>query len=267
MKNSILSPTELAQYTIDVGQAKVAKSNKTVLISSIFSGAFIAFAALASLGATYGLYANGNTANLDTYGLAKFFQGIVFAAGLMFIIFLGTDLFTGNSLISMAVLDKKTTVQKMIKNWTIVFFGNLIGALIIGLLVYKSGVFGWSDSLYGDILHKTIESKSNLAFSTAFFSGILCNVLVCSIVLATYAVKDTTTKQLIILSGILLFVAGGYEHVVANMGYYAGALLMGDFPNIGDVLVNNIIPVTLGNVVGGALFIGAAYYYMVKDKL
>ncbi len=272
MVNGILSPADLARYTIDVGQAKVAKSNKSILISAIFSGSFIAFAALASLGATYGLYSNPGLANpdilgIDTYGLAKFFQGIIFSAGLMFIIFLGTDLFTGNVLIAMSVFDKKVKLRKMFSNLGLVFIGNLIGALIVGVLVYKSGVFGWSNELYAKVLNKTIVAKSNLDFSTALFSGILCNWLVCAIVLATYAVKDTTSKLLIIGSGILLFVVGGYEHVIANMGYYAGALLQKDFPSIVDTIVNNIIPVTIGNIFGGAIFVAGGYYYMVKEKM
>ncbi len=283
MSNLLLTPVEIAEYTMTTGEAKVKKSIKTILISAFFSGAFISFGALCSLAATYSLFAP-NELGIATYGIGKYLQGFLFASGLMFVIFLGTDLFTGNCLIFMAWLDKRVSFKKMVANWSLVWIGNLIGAILVGTLVYKSGIFAWSDSLFGGVLVKVGYAKSNLDFTTAFFSGVVCNWLVCLIILATYAVKDTTTKMAIIILGIMIFVASGSEHVVANMGYYVGAFLAKTDPeviamsgksaadissalSVQSIFVNNFIPVTLGNIVGGTIFVAAGYYYMVKDKL
>ncbi len=279
----MLTPVELVKFTISTGEAKLQKPKKQVLISAIFSGIFIAIGALASLAATYGLFAS-NTLGLETYGLGKFFQGLLFASGLMFVIFLGTDLFTGNILIVMAWLNKKANFGEMFTNWTIVWIGNLLGAVLMGFLFYKSEIFGWSDSLFGGVLLKTAYAKSSLDFSTAFFSGVICNILVCLVVLASYVSKDGTTKLGVIILGIMIFVASGSEHIVANMGYYAGAFFSREnldaiamsgksiedikhATEIGTILYKNFLPVTLGNIVGGAVVISAGYYYMVKDKL
>ncbi len=283
MSNLLLSPVEIAEFTIATGEAKLKKSPKTVLVSAFLSGAFIAFGALCSLAATYGLFA-ANEIGMATYGLGKFVQGILFAAGLMFVIFLGTDLFTGNILIFMAWLHKKASFSKMVTNWALVWIGNLIGATVVGFLIYKSGIFGWSEDLFGAVLLKTGYAKSSLDFTTAFLSGIVCNWLVCLIILATYATKDLSAKMMIIILGIMIFVASGSEHIVANMGYYAGALFAkgeagmialsgksaGDIAHalsFKEILINNAIPVTLGNIVGGAVFVASVYYFMVKEKL
>ncbi len=283
MSNLLLSPVEIAEFTIATGEAKTKKSLRTVLISSFFSGSFITFGALASLAATYALFA-GNDLGIATYGLGKFFQGFLFAAGLMFVIFLGSDLFTGNCLIVMAWLHKKVTMPKMLSNLCLVWLGNFVGAIVVGFFVYQSGIFNWSDGLMGGVLLKTVYAKSSLSFSTALFSGVVCNWLVCLIILATYATKDLSAKMLIIILGIMIFVASGSEHIVANMGYYAGAFFArgevdmiamsgksaADIAHAFDlktVLVNNFIPVTIGNIIGGTTFVGALYYYMVKEKL
>lgn len=283
MSNVLLSPVEIAEFTIATGEAKVKKSAKTVLMSAYLSGAFIAFGALCSLAATYGLFA-ANEVGMQTYGLGKFFQGILFASGLMFVVFLGTDLFTGNILIFMAWLHKKVKFSKMITNWGLVWLGNLLGAITVGFLIYKSGIFGWSEGLFGGVLIKTAYVKTHLDFSTAFFSGIVCNWLVCLIIMASYATKDPAAKMAVIILGIMIFVASGSEHVVANMGYYAGAFFGKVDPalvaqsgkpaadiahsiTINEIFVNNFIPVTIGNIVGGAVFVAGFYYFMIKDKL
>lgn len=283
MSNLILTPVEIAEYTIATGEAKTKKSLKTVLISSFFSGAFIAFGALGSLAATYALF-GGNDLGIATYGLGKLFQGILFAAGLMFVIFLGTDLFTGNCLIVMAWLHKKVKFTQMISNLGKVWLGNLVGAVVVGFLIYNSGIFSWSDGLFGGVLLKTAYAKSSLTFSTALISGIVCNWLVCLIILATYATKEASAKMSIIILGIMIFVASGSEHVVANMGYYAGAFFAKADPSmiaasgksaadiahaleLKTVFLNNFVPVTIGNIIGGTTFVGALYYFMLKEKI
>lgn len=283
MGNLLLSPVEIAEFTIATGEAKVKKAPKTVIISSFLSGAFISFGALCSLAATYALFAS-NELGIETYGMGKFFQGILFAAGLMFVIFLGTDLFTGNSLIIMAWLHKKVSMKKMLSNWGLVWLGNLLGAIVVGFLIYKSGIFSWSYNLFGGVLLKTAYAKTHLDFSTAFFSGIVCNWLVCLIILASYSTKDLSAKMMIIVLGIMIFVASGSEHIVANMGYMVGAFFakfnpemiaasgksaveIADALTIKEILVGNFIPVTLGNIVGGTVFVGATYYFMIKEKL
>ncbi len=283
MEGSILSPVEVVEFTIATGEGKVKKSKQTILISAILSGAFITLGAMASLAATYAFFAP-NDLGIATYGIGKLVQGILFSVGLLLIVFLGTDLFTGNILITMAVLQKRVSFMKMVSNWGLVWIGNLVGAIVVGYIFYKSGVFNWTDGLFGGIVLKTAYVKANLDFSTAFFSGIVCNLLVCLTILMTYATKNPVAKIGIIILGITVFVASGSEHIVANMGYFAAAFFAKADPSFVAVstkgaagvlealspmtiLTKNFIPVTLGNIIGGMIFVAAPYYFMVKDKL
>ncbi|MFV0498651.1 MAG: formate/nitrite transporter family protein [Bacilli bacterium] len=279
----LLSPVEIAKYTIATGEAKVKKRTQTVLISSFFSGAFIAFGALCSLAVAYALYGN-NSVGIETYGFGKLAQGIIFIPGLVFVLFLGTDLFTGNCLVFMAFLDKKIGFTSYLKNISLVWIGNLIGATVVGYFIYKSGIFEWSNNLFGGVLLKTGYAKTHIDFSTGFYSGIVCNWIVCLIILATYSTKDMSAKLIITILGILIFVASGSEHVVANMGYLSGAFFakinpdmvamsgksavaIGESLGVKDILINNFVPVTLGNIVGGSVFVATIYYFMIKDKI
>ena len=172
-----------------------------------------------SVGAAYNLLANP-----ATYGLGKALAGLMFPAGLMFVLIAGADLFTGNILITLAALKKRVTWGQAFKNWALVWTGNLIGGALVAWLVSLSGVFDWSSGLYGGVIVKNAIGKLGFSWGAAIASGILCNWIVCATVWMTYGAKDVTGKVLTGFFGVFLFVCTGFEHCVANMAYFFAGL-------------------------------------------
>ena len=273
----MLVPAEVAQYTIEAGVKKATTPNKKVLASAFLAGAYIAFGALGSVGAAYNLLANP-----ETYGLGKMVAGLMFPAGLMFVLLAGADLFTGNILITLAALKKRVTWGQAFKNWALVWTGNLLGGALVAFLVSLSGVFDWSNGLYGGVIVKTAIGKLGFSWVAAIASGILCNWIVCATVWMTYAAKDATGKILAGFFGVFLFVCTGYEHCVANMGYFFAGIFAKSNPvyleaahktaeeaaklNITSIFTHNLIPVTIGNILGGAIFVAGIYYFLFVNK-
>ena len=177
----MLTPAEIAEYTVEAGIKKATTPNKKVLASAFLAGAYIAFGALGSVAAAYNLLANP-----ETYGLGKMVAGLMFPAGLIFVLVAGADLFTGNILITLAALKKEVTWKQAFKNWALVWTGNLIGAVLVAWLVSLSGVFDWSNGLYGGVVIKTAVGKVGISWVAAIASGILCNWIVCATVWMTY---------------------------------------------------------------------------------
>ncbi len=204
----------------------------------------------------------------------------MFPAGLILVLL--ADLFTGNILITLAALKKKVTWGQAFKNWAIVWTGNLLGAITVAWLVSLSGVFDWSSGLYGGVIVKTAVGKLGFTWVAAIASGILCNWIVCATVWMTYAAKDVTGKVLTGFFGIFLFVCTGFEHSVANMAYLFAGLFNNTNPmfleaahktaaeaaaiNLPSIFMNNLIPVTIGNILGGAIFVAGIYYFIFINK-
>ena len=273
----MLAPAEIAEYTIEAGVKKATTPNKKVLASAFLAGAYIAFGALGSVGAAYNLLANP-----ETYGLGKMVAGLMFPAGLMFVLIAGADLFTGNILITLAALKKRVTWSQTFKNWALVWIGNLIGGALVAWLVSLSGVFDWSAGLYGGVIVKNAIGKLGFSWGAAIASGILCNWIVCATVWMTYGAKDVTGKILAGFFGVFLFVCTGYEHCVANMGYFFAGIFAKSNPvyleaahktaeeaaklNITSIFTHNLIPVTIGNILGGAIFVAGVYYFIFVNK-
>lgn len=274
-----LTPDQIASTTIETGIKKAKLSHIKQFILAILAGAFIAFAAEGSNMAAFNLFANP-----ETYGLGKAMAGAIFGTGLMLTVLAGGELFTGNILIVMAVLEKKVKINKMLKNWFFVYIGNFIGSILIAYMMVKSGLFHSGANVLGGVTIKIASYKVGLPFISAFYLGIMCNWLVCLAVWLAYGAKDMGSKILSIFFPIWLFITSGFEHSIANMYYIpAGILAKGNtewahashLP--AEVLnaltwksffINNLIPVTLGNIVGGALFVGGAYWfiYIKNDK-
>ncbi|MDR3020661.1 MAG: formate/nitrite transporter family protein [Treponema sp.] len=271
------TPTEILSYVSDVGLVKAQRKISSVMILAFFAGVSIAFAANVSNMAAFNLYAAP-----ETYGLAKALAGALFGAGLMIVILGGGELFTGNMLIVTTVLDRRTSAGKMFLNWLLVWTGNLAGGLIIAWMTYVSGLFNSSGGLLGGITITIAASKTSLAFFPALVLGILCNWLVCFTVWTTYAARDAAGKVLIIFFLILLFAASGFEHSIANMYYIPAGIFAKQNPqwlamsqasleqlaglNWFNFFVKNLIPVTLGNIIGGAL-VGIMYWFALgKNK-
>ncbi|CEH32731.1 formate/nitrite transporter family protein [Romboutsia lituseburensis] len=273
----MLMPAEVAEYTVKAGIKKANTPTKQVLASAFLAGAYIAFGALGSIAAAYNLLANP-----ATYGLGKMVAGLMFPAGLMFVLVAGADLFTGNILVTLAALKKKVTWGQTFKNWALVWIGNLVGAVLVAYLVSLSGVFDWSNGLYGGVVVKTAVGKLGYTWVAAIASGILCNWIVCATVWMTYAAKDVAGKLLAGFFGIFLFVCAGFEHSVANMGYLFAGFFSKSNPafleaahktaadaaviNLPNIFVNNLIPVTIGNILGGAVFVAGVYYFIFLNN-
>ncbi|MCL1837662.1 MAG: formate/nitrite transporter family protein [Treponema sp.] len=271
------SPVEILAYTSDTGLAKTQRKTSAVLVLAFLAGAFIAFAAEGSNMAAHNLLAG-----TDTYGLGKTLAGVVFGTGLMLVVMAGGELFTGNTLIIVAALDRRVAVRKMLLNWLLVYAGNFLGCFCIAWMMTRTGLFNASDGLLGGITIKIAASKTVLPFSTAVILGVMCNWLVCLAVWASYGAKDIAGKALIIFFVICLFVISGFEHSIANMYYIPAGILAKQNPqwlamshvpaeqldglNWINFIVKNLIPVTLGNIVGGAGMVGFLYWFSLGKR-
>ena len=264
-------PAEILAYASDAGAAKAERKAFAVLILAFLAGAFIAFASEGSNMAAYNLFAKS-----ETYGLGKVLAGAVFGTGLMLVGLAGGELFTGNMLIIVAALDHKVKIRRMLLNWFLVYIGNFLGSVCIAWMMYQSGLFNSSDGLLGGITIKIAANKTALPFHSAFFLGVMCNWLVCLAVWASYGAKDIAGKALVIFFIIGLFITSGFEHSVANMYYIPAGILAKQNPlwlekarlaaeqlaglNWTTLVTKNLIPVTLGNMAGGAGLVGFLYW-------
>lgn len=267
------TPKEITEMSIENGVKKVNMTFPRQFVLAILAGAFIAFASQGSNMAAYNLFNNA-----DTYGLGKTLAGAIFGTGLMLVLFAGGELFTGNTLIFKAVLDKRIPLGRMLKNWGVIYSGNLVGSLLIVFLIFWSGQLNASHGLLGGVTIKIANYKIGLTFLEAFTLGIMCNWLVTLAIWLSIAAKNMAGKILGVFFPIWLFITSGFEHSIANMYYVpAGILaktnetfaaasgLSGEQLSqltIGNFITHNLIPVTLGNIIGGAVFVGAAYWFV-----
>lgn len=262
-----LTPQEITDYTSNGGVNKVNRSILLVLLMAIMAGVYIALGGFASSVAAHAV---------TNKGLAKLVTGAVFPVGLMFVVINGADLFTGNCLIVVSTLEKKTTWGGFVKNLIIVLVGNFIGAATIAILVANSGILSMSDNAFGAYAIKTAVSKCNLTFVQALCLGIICNIFVCAGIWMIYASKGVAGKILAGFFSIFAFAISGAEHIVANMYYVPVALFSKghtEYMELAHVtadqltwckfFLNNAIPVILGNIIGG-LFIGGMYFLIYK---
>lgn len=270
MDKKMLGPSEVCDYVEEMGVTKSKNRFLQTLVLAFLAGMFISLGAFASQVASH---------SITNFGLGKLIAGIVFPIGLMFVVICGAELFTGNCLLSVAYAEKRISIKDLLKNLLIVFIGNYIGAVFITLLIYFSGAFSLNDAALGGYILKVAYKKSTMGFGKAFASGVLCNVLVCLSVWGTYASKDIVGKIFMAFFPIMAFVITGFEHCVANMYYLtAGLLAKGTEEYIAashlsleqvskiDIshIFSNLIPVTLGNFVGGGIIIGLSYWFIYK---
>ncbi len=276
-----LTPPEITEATIETAIKKTKMPALNTLLLGILAGVYIAFASEGSNMAAFNLFAKA-----DTYGLGKVLAGAVFGTGLMLVLIAGGELFTGNTMIIAGVLDKKVPLRGMLKNWFFVYVGNFIGSILIAFLMNQSGLFSSGDHMLGAVTIKIASYKVGLSFSQAFILGIMCNWLVCLAVWMAYGAKDMTGKIFAIFFPIWLFITSGFEHSVANMYYIpAGIMAKGnqelievatslgvtaqklEHLNWESFFVANLLPVTLGNIVGGGFFVASIYWFVYcKNK-
>jgi len=250
MGNLFLSPLEMSKAISDIGERKARETIFELFIFGVLAGIYIAFGAAVATAVLSG-------GTLDD-GLARFLSGSVFCVGLILVLVLGSELFTGNILMTIGLIYQKYSFTKVLRNWLVVYFGNLLGAIVIAWLMFNSGLLIHLGDLtpIGTVAVKITQSKLSLSFTEAVCRGILCNMLVCLAVIMSIASKTITGKILGIYFPIMTFVASGYEHSVANMYFLpAGLMAKGEFISGFFTIFNNLIPVTLGNIIGGLLIV------------
>lgn len=256
------TPLEIADNFINVGINKTGLPKLKMLVLGIFAGFFIAFAGAGSAVAS---------ATIESMSLAKLVSGIIFPAGLAMVILAGSELFTGNALIVISVLEKKVKLQDMLINWGIVYVGNLIGSILVAAAFAYSGGPGMFGGLVGISMISSAVAKVEMGFGTAFIKGILCNFLVCTAVWIAAAAKEPAGKIAGLFFPICIFVICGFEHSIANMFFIPAAMIYdGMAGGLGGLsvmgFIHNLVPVTLGNIAGG-LIVGSGYWFAyLKDK-
>lgn len=276
MNEHMNAPAEVIEVNINAGVTKANLPLGKMILLGIMAGAFIAIGGSSSNVAVH---------SIADVGLARTLAGCIFPVGLMMIVLIGGELFTGNCLMIMGVLDKKFKASKMVRNLVVVYLSNLVGALIVDAFVYFSGQLDYTGGALGAYTIKVALAKSTMSFDKAFVSGIMCNILVCAAILTAAAAKDIAGKLLAIFFPIWAFVVAGYEHCVANMYYIPAGMFAASNPDyvakaeelygitaeqcaslsVGG-LVHNLIPVTLGNIVGGSVCLGCICFLIYRKK-
>ena len=276
MSNNFNTPAEVIDVNIACGVTKANLPLLKMILLGIMAGAFIAVG-----GAT----SNVAVHTIADVGIARTLAGAIFPVGLMMIVFVGGELFTGNCMISMALSQKQVTLSKMLRNLVVVYFSNLIGALLIDVLVFYSGQLDYTSGALGAYTIKVALAKVSITPLKGIASGILCNMLVCIAILMAGAAKDVAGKVWAIFFPIWAFVIGGFEHCVANMFYIPAGMLAATNPayvakaeelygitsaQSASITVlqslRNFIPVTIGNIIGGALVIGMMCILIYKKE-
>jgi formate/nitrite transporter len=269
----ILKPDEILEVSLRIAEGKARGGFVKLLVLAVLAGAFIAFGSEGSSLAAYSLLADP-----ATFGLGKALAGAIFPVGLILVVIAGAELFTGNVLMAGAVAVRRVSAGALLRNWGVVYLGNFIGSLLLAWLIFTSGQLHSGADMLGAVTIKIAAGKVGLGFPAALTLGILCNWLVCLAVWLTYASNTVSGKIAGIFFPIMVFVLSGFEHSVANMYYIPAGILAKSDPSFvhaalaisvtqeqmdgltwGSFLGHNLPPVTLGNIIGGAVFVSFAY--------
>jgi formate/nitrite transporter len=262
------APAEMAQRVLKVGVAKARLPVADSLVLAVLAGAFI------GLGAAFSTLAT--TSPAMGFGPARVLGGVTFSLGLILVVVAGAELFTGNNLVAMAWASRQITTRQVARNWILVYIGNFFGSVGTALLIFWSGTWALNDNAVAVHALGIAAVKCDLEWTEAFVRGILCNALVCLAVWLCNSARSTTDKILAIIWPIAGFVALGFEHCIANMYFIPlGILLKGNpalmeaigagsspYPALNvEGLTANLVPVTLGNIVGGTLLVAGVYWF------
>ncbi|MEK9495358.1 formate transporter FocA [Photorhabdus sp. P32] len=268
---NLLPPAVMTQIANDIGVYKTTKPVAITYLSAITAGVFISIAFVFYITATTG------TASVS-YGLAKLVGGICFSLGLMLVVVCGADLFTSTVLTIISKATGRITWHQMIKNWLNVYFGNLIGALFFVAIIWFAGQYRVADGLWGLNVLQTANHKMHHSFIEALCLGILANLMVCLAVWMSYAGRSLMDKVFAMILPVSMFVASGFEHSIANMFLIPLGIIIKHFAptefwiNVGATpeqfsqltishfITDNLIPVTIGNIIGGAVLVGLTYW-------
>jgi formate transporter FocA len=278
-----LLPAEMAVRAENIGVSKAHMSLFTLFALGVLAGIFIA------LGAIFATSVTAPTMGVDPatgapfakylpFGITKLLGGFTFCLGLILVVVAGAELFTGNNLIVMAWANKRVSTASVLRNWGIVYVGNFVGAIMTVIVVLLSGQYTFGNGAIGLNALNIAQAKVGYGFIQAIFLGSLCNMLVCLAVWLVFSARTTTDKILSIIFPITAFVAAGFEHSIANMYFIpmglaikqlAGEVFWGNIGSSaadyaaltwGNFLLHNLLPVTIGNIIGGAVGVGVVYY-------
>jgi formate transporter len=265
-----LPPADMARKAEQVGVAKAGMDALTMFALAILAGAFIAMGAIFATTATTG---GGDL----PYGVARLLGGLTFSLGLILVVVAGAELFTGNNLIVMAWASRRVPTLRLLRNWVIVYAGNFVGAIATAAIIYGAKQYEFGGGAVGVQALTIASGKCSLGWWQALLLGAFCNALVCLAVWLCYSARTTADKVLAIIPPIAAFVAAGFEHSVANMFFIPYGLFVKsndafvasqpDVPGLsnltwGNFLADNLVPVTIGNIIGGAVMVGAIYWFI-----
>ncbi len=262
----VYQPKEIANRVETIGVAKAQLSLLSMAVLGVLAGAFI------GLGALYFVIIKSDQGL--GFALSQVLGGVAFSLGLIMVVIAGAELFTGNNLIVMAWADRKVSTANLLRNWVVVFLSNFVGAFGLAYLVFRSGHWEMNDGAIKDQYLKIAAAKCSLPLWEAFFRGVLCNILVCLAIWMAIAGRSVSGKVLAIVFPISAFVAAGFEHSIANMYFIPMGMLL---KSAGHTVVNvdvigwagfarNMMPVILGNMVGGSVLVGLVYYVIYLRK-
>jgi formate transporter len=273
-----LLPPAMAAKAEGIGVKKASLDTVGMFFLAVLAGAFIGCGAIF---ATTVLAGAGSLA----YGVQRLLGGLVFTLGLILVVVGGSELFTGNNLIIMAFMSGKIGISALLRNWVIVYTGNFVGSVVTALIMFLSQQFTFGGGAIGLTALNIANGKTGLGFMQAVALGIMCNALVCMAVWLCFSARTTTDKILAIIPPISAFVAAGFEHSIANMyfipiglfikswapaSFWAlpaladGGKTAASFANLtwGNFFVVNLLPVTIGNIIGGAVMVGVIYWFI-----
>ncbi|WP_029232438.1 formate/nitrite transporter family protein [Butyrivibrio sp. VCB2006] len=258
------SPAEIAVKYESVGKGKTELNALKTFLLGILAGAYIALGGLGSQ------IASCTAADPSS---ARMISSVVFPIGLFMVLVGGAELFTGNCLIIIPVLSGKAKLSGMLKNWVLVYFGNMVGGFLIALIASTSHIYSFANNALAEAVINTAVAKANISFSDGLLRGILCNVLVCLAVWCSFSADEVAGKVLALWLPVMLFIICGFEHCVANMYFIPAGMLTSaiyglpaDGLSLFGFFVTNLIPVTIGNIIGGSVCVGAMYYAIYLKK-
>jgi len=261
MDRLFLTPAETMKAIVDNGRRITVQSLPRTIVLSLLAGFYIAFGAELAITVTH------DAADFVGQGIARFLGGSVFSLGLMLVVICGAELFTGNSFLASSALHGEISWKNLLENWVIVILGNLAGSLFFAWLMFESRL--WAGGGVADHAIRIALVKCQLPFTVALIRGVLCNWLVCLAVFMATAARDITGRIIACYMPIMAFVASGFEHSIANMFFIPmGLMLSTDLgrsePGLTwtNFFISNLVPVTLGNVIGGLVFVAFAYWYV-----
>jgi formate transporter len=272
-----IMPATMALRAEESGVKRASTDPTTLLVLSVLAGAFISF------GAIFATTVSAGAVGMP-YGVVRLLIGLVFSTGLIMVIIGGAELFTGSNIIVIARASGKVKTRALLLNWIISFAGNSLGAIATAALMFYTTQYTFGSGAVGLTALSTANAKTSLAFIPALTLGIMCNALVCLAVWMCFSARSSIDRVVTIIPPIAAFAAAGFEHCIANIYFIPMGLFIkagapesfwrsigktaADFPELtwDNFLIGNLLPVTIGNIIGGSIMVAAVYWFVYLRK-